>query len=261
MVPEGGIEPPRPCGHRILSPARLPVSPLRRQVLPAVQERPGANVQYTEAGSARLAVSPNRAWGPILNGGGAMRPRNGALVAVVVFVLAAFAWGRAAQADRGILAGTIKNVSGAAVPGVRVEAQGPVTASAVTDARGTFRIVNLVPGDYVVTATLAGFATTTARARIAPRNETRIALELRAGPLNEAVVTGQATSMDAETSARQVTGTGQFRTAGSPRPLEALAAAAAPPFLSDPVERRRRGRNTESYDHIDENGFKHVSAD
>ena len=190
-----------------------------------------------------------------------MRPRNGALVAVVVFVLAGFAWGRAAQADRGILVGTIKNVSGAGVPGVRVEAQGPVTASAVTDARGTFRIGNLVPGDYVVTATLAGFATTTARARIAPRNETRIALELRAGPLNEAVVTGQATSMDAETSARQVTGTGQFRTAGSPRPLEALAAAAAPPFLSDPVERRRRGRNTESYDHIDENGFKHVSAD
>ena len=189
-----------------------------------------------------------------------MRPRNGALV-VAVFVLAALAWARAAQTDRGILAGTIKNVSGAAVPGVRVEAQGPVTASAVTDARGTFRIVNLVPGDYVVTATLAGFATTTARARISPRNETRIALELRAGPLNEAVVTGQAPSVDAETSARQVTGTGQFRRAGSPRPLEALATAAAPPFLNDPVERRRRGRNTESYDHIDENGFKRVSAD
>jgi hypothetical protein len=24
MVREGGVEPPRPCGHRILSPARLP---------------------------------------------------------------------------------------------------------------------------------------------------------------------------------------------------------------------------------------------
>ncbi len=30
MVPEVGIEPTRPCGHGILSPARLPVSPLRR---------------------------------------------------------------------------------------------------------------------------------------------------------------------------------------------------------------------------------------
>ena len=30
MVPEEGVEPTRPCGHRILSPARLPVPPLRR---------------------------------------------------------------------------------------------------------------------------------------------------------------------------------------------------------------------------------------
>ena len=29
LVPEVGIEPTRPCGHGILSPARLPVSPLR----------------------------------------------------------------------------------------------------------------------------------------------------------------------------------------------------------------------------------------
>src|SRR5438445_13880696 len=28
LVPENGVEPSRPCGHRILSPARLPVPPL-----------------------------------------------------------------------------------------------------------------------------------------------------------------------------------------------------------------------------------------
>jgi hypothetical protein len=28
LVPEEGVEPTRPCGHRILSPARLPVPPL-----------------------------------------------------------------------------------------------------------------------------------------------------------------------------------------------------------------------------------------
>jgi hypothetical protein len=27
MVPRGGLEPPRPCGLRILSPLRLPISP------------------------------------------------------------------------------------------------------------------------------------------------------------------------------------------------------------------------------------------
>ncbi len=31
-VPERGLEPPRPCGHRILSPARLPIPPLRHGV-------------------------------------------------------------------------------------------------------------------------------------------------------------------------------------------------------------------------------------
>ena len=28
FVPEAGIEPARPCGHRILNPARLPIPPL-----------------------------------------------------------------------------------------------------------------------------------------------------------------------------------------------------------------------------------------
>src|SRR5205823_2390498 len=28
LVRKGGVEPPRPCGHRILSPARLPIPPL-----------------------------------------------------------------------------------------------------------------------------------------------------------------------------------------------------------------------------------------
>ena len=28
LVPEAGLEPARPCGHRILSPVRLPISPL-----------------------------------------------------------------------------------------------------------------------------------------------------------------------------------------------------------------------------------------
>src|SRR4030042_37025 len=31
LVPEEGVEPSRPCGHGVLSPARLPVPPLRRR--------------------------------------------------------------------------------------------------------------------------------------------------------------------------------------------------------------------------------------
>ena len=59
-----------------------------------------------------------------------MRLRTGALM-VVVFVVAVFTWGRAAQADCGILSGTIKDAAGVAVPGVTaVEAESPMTASA-----------------------------------------------------------------------------------------------------------------------------------
>ena len=78
-----------------------------------------------------------------------MRVRPGALMVVafvvLAFVVAAFTWGGAAQADRGTLSGTIKDAAGLAVPGVTVQARGPMTASAVTDWRGAFRIVNLAP--------------------------------------------------------------------------------------------------------------------
>src|SRR5436305_10421951 len=35
-VRKGGVEPPKPFGYRILSPARLPVPPLSRTVTPAL---------------------------------------------------------------------------------------------------------------------------------------------------------------------------------------------------------------------------------
>src|SRR4030042_1176034 len=42
LVPEEGGDPSRPCGHGILSPARLPVPPLRRR-----PERSAPDVLYT----------------------------------------------------------------------------------------------------------------------------------------------------------------------------------------------------------------------
>src|SRR5262245_56718630 len=61
------------------------------------------------------------------------------------------------------LAGTVKDASGAVLPGVTVEASSPVliekTRTAVTDGSGQYRIENLVPGTYSVTYTLPGFTT------------------------------------------------------------------------------------------------------
>jgi len=186
-----------------------------------------------------------------------MRFRTGALMVVafvvVAFVVAAFTWGGAAQADRGILSGTIKDAAGVVVPGVAVEARGPMTASAITDWRGAFRIVNLAPGNYVVTATLAGFAITTARATISARNETRLTLEIQVGALSESgAVTGALRSVDLQRSAPQTITEFAALSAHAP---------AAMPLPSDGPLPRRRGFNTESYEHIDDNGFNHVSTD
>src|SRR4029434_4974336 len=61
------------------------------------------------------------------------------------------------------LAGTVKDASGAVLPGVNVEASRPVliekTRSAVTDGTGQYRIESLQPGTYTVTFTLSGFST------------------------------------------------------------------------------------------------------
>src|SRR5262245_44672713 len=61
------------------------------------------------------------------------------------------------------IAGIVKDESGAIMPGVTVEAASPAliekVRSATTDGGGQYRIVNLSPGVYSVTFTLAGFST------------------------------------------------------------------------------------------------------
>src|ERR1043165_5092184 len=63
----------------------------------------------------------------------------------------------------GTLAGTVRDASGAVLPGVTVEASSPAliekVRTAVTDGAGQYRIVNLPPGTYVITFTLSGFST------------------------------------------------------------------------------------------------------
>src|SRR5260370_10992726 len=62
-----------------------------------------------------------------------------------------------AQGDRGTIAGTVKDSSGAVLPGARVELQqkGP---SAVSDAQGQFIISNLPAGSYTVVVSYVGFS-------------------------------------------------------------------------------------------------------
>jgi hypothetical protein len=61
------------------------------------------------------------------------------------------------------LTGTVRDASGAVLPGVTVEAASPAliekAKSAVTDGAGQYRIIDLRAGTYSLTFSLAGFNT------------------------------------------------------------------------------------------------------
>ncbi|HUK33524.1 MAG TPA: carboxypeptidase-like regulatory domain-containing protein, partial [Vicinamibacterales bacterium] len=64
---------------------------------------------------------------------------------------------------QGIITGVVKDASGGVLPGVSVEVASPAliekVRSAVTDGSGQYRIEDLRPGLYTVTASLEGFST------------------------------------------------------------------------------------------------------
>src|ERR1700674_1577340 len=88
-----------------------------------------------------------------------MRRYCGLLGGVLILIVPSLA---AAQTNGGI-AGTVKDASGAILPGVTVEASSPAlierTRGSVTDATGQSPIIDLVAGVYTVTFSLPGFAT------------------------------------------------------------------------------------------------------
>src|SRR3979411_2377226 len=100
-----------------------------------------------------------------------------------------------AQTTGGI-AGTVRDISGAVLPGVTVEAASPAliekVRSVVTDASGNYKIVDLRPGTYSVTFSLTGFSTVKREGIDLSTGVTaNINGELKVGSLNETItVTG-----------------------------------------------------------------------
>src|SRR5256885_1483468 len=98
-------------------------------------------------------------------GGSAMKVR---LAGFVLFYLLGFCLlgsgvASAQSASTGSIAGVVRDTTGAVLPGVTVEAASPAliekVRSAVSDAQGNYKILDLRPGTYSVTFTLPGFAT------------------------------------------------------------------------------------------------------
>src|SRR5687767_13871176 len=103
---------------------------------------------------------------------------------------------------QGVITGMVKDTSGAVMPGVTVEASSPVliekVRTAVTDGAGQYRIIDLRPGEYVVTFTLTGFNTVRREGVVLTGEFTAtIDADLRVGALEESItVSGQTPVVD-----------------------------------------------------------------
>src|SRR5688500_12095289 len=110
---------------------------------------------------------------------------------------------------QGTLTGTVRDASGAVLPGVTVEATSPVliekVRSVVTDGAGIYRIVDLNPGIYSVTATLPGFANVKRDGiELAGSGTVTIPIEMRVGTLEETItVTGETPVVDVQSVRRE----------------------------------------------------------
>src|SRR2546430_9713689 len=127
------------------------------------------------------------------------RLRRRSLMRGLARLAVVFAWtvvAPAAAFAQATITGTVKDTSGAVLPGVTVEAASPVliekVRSAVTDSSGLYRIVDLRPGTYSVTVTLPGFATVKREGiELIGSATLTIPIDMKVGELQETVtVTG-----------------------------------------------------------------------
>ncbi|MGC4080650.1 MAG: TonB-dependent receptor [Vicinamibacterales bacterium] len=106
------------------------------------------------------------------------------------------------------IAGTVKDGTGAILPGVTVEVASPAlierVRSAVTDDRGAYQIVDLRPGTYSVTFSLAGFNTVKRDAIELPSDFTAtVDAEMRVGSLEETItVSGASPVVDVQSTVK-----------------------------------------------------------
>jgi TonB-dependent receptor len=91
-----------------------------------------------------------------------------------------------ALAQVGGIAGTVKDSTGAILPGARVELQnGP---SAVSDGQGQFTIANIAPGTYTATVNYVGFASSITTVTVTAGQTARLNIVLGVASQNDVVI-------------------------------------------------------------------------
>src|SRR5262245_33713562 len=110
------------------------------------------------------------------------------------------AWAQTA----GSIAGVVRDATGAVLPGVTVEAASPALIEKVravsTDSEGQYKILELRPGTYTVTFTLAGFSTFKREGiELTTGFTATVNAEMRVGALEETItVTGASPVVDTQ---------------------------------------------------------------
>src|SRR6188508_2864966 len=132
---------------------------------------------------------------------------GGALRALVFLMVAAVLPSLASA--QGTLTGTVRDQSGAVLPGVTVEASSPAliekVRTAVTDGAGQYRVTGLNPGTYSLTFRLTGFNIVKREGiELSGTATLTIPVDMRVGALEETItVTGESPVVDVQTTQRE----------------------------------------------------------
>jgi hypothetical protein len=123
---------------------------------------------------------------------------------IVMTFVPATAYGQAS------ITGTVRDTSGAVLPGVTVEASSPVliekVRTAVSDSTGQYRIESLPPGSYTTTFTLTGFRTVRrAGIELTGTFTATVNIEMQVGGVTEEVtVTSASPIVDLQSASQQI---------------------------------------------------------
>jgi carboxypeptidase family protein len=107
------------------------------------------------------------------------------------------------------ITGTVRDASGAVLPGATIEASSSAliekVRTAISDGTGQYRITDLPPGTYRVSFALQGFATTHREGvELSGSFTATVSVEMRIGGVEETItITGEAPVVDVQSTVRQ----------------------------------------------------------
>ena len=100
-----------------------------------------------------------------------------------------------AAQDAAALTGVVTDSTGAALPGVAITVTGDrgPAATAVTNERGEFHVLGLLPGKYTVAIELSGFRSERQAIEVVSGRTVKLAVRLEVGSLSETVTVSSGT--------------------------------------------------------------------